>query len=333
MSPKNESHAMTTMPIATETDPSAMERELLVTGRRSVARDVVEIELSSADGSPLPTWTPGSHIDVQVENGWRQYSLVDIEETASCWRFAVLHDRHGRGGSAFLHGQVQAGSILRVRGPRNNFGLVPSPRYLFLAGGIGVTPLLSMAAAAERAGASWEFVYCARDRGAMSYVDHLESYGERVLVNADDVRGLFDLRDFLEHVRPDTVVYACGPAPFLDATAAATAHWPSGSLHVERFEPRELEGLVDRDIVVELASSGQTVNVPAGQSVLDAVRAAGVQVLSSCSEGTCGTCEVAVLAGEVEHRDSVLSPEEQEESDVMMICVSRARGVFLKLDL
>lgn len=319
-----------------------MERELVVTGRRVVARDVVEIELASVDGSTLPPWSPGSHVDVQVGDGWRQYSLIGAgagadltrgDDTLSLWRVAVLRDPNGRGGSLHIHTQVQPGSVLRVRGPRNNFDLVPADRYLFLAGGIGITPLLSMVSAAVRAGIPWDVVYCARDRGAMAYLDELQSYGERLLVNADDEVGLFDLAGFLKDVRPDTVVYACGPDPFLNATVAATAHWPVGSLHVERFEPREIEGLVDHDFVVELASNGKTVDVPAGQSVLDAVRAAGVQVLSSCSEGTCGTCEVSVLAGDVEHRDSVLSPEEQEDSDVMMICVSRARGDFLKLDL
>lgn len=226
------------------------------------------------------------------------------------------------------------GDRLATRGPRNNFPLLPADRYLFLAGGIGVTPLVGMVGDAERRGVEWSMLYCGRTRTAMAMADELATrWASRVDVHADDERGLPDLAALLARPQPGTAVYACGPAPFLDAVAAATTEWPPRSLHVERFAPVDDTAAPGVAFEVELRTSGRVLTVPAGRSALEVIQEAGVQVLSSCAEGTCGTCETVVLEGEVDHRDSVLSPEEQAASETIMICVSRARGSRLVLDL
>jgi ferredoxin-NADP reductase len=306
--------------------------QVVVRAKREIATGVVELVLGGS-GQALPAWTPGAHIDVVLPTGSaRQYSLLP---SASCdeWRLAVLREGNGRGGSRFIHDELQVGDELTTRGPRNNFPLVPADRYLFLAGGIGVTPLVAMLGDADDRGVEWSMLYCGRTRTAMAMVDELATrWPGRIEIHADDERGLPDLRAVLAGPRPGTAVYACGPAPFLDAATAATVDWPRGSLHIERFTPVESNS-PDVAFEVELRSSGRILAVPAGRSVLDVVQDAGVQVLSSCTEGTCGTCETVVLDGEVDHRDSILSQEEQDASETMMICVSRARGSRLVLEL
>jgi ferredoxin-NADP reductase len=223
---------------------------------------------------------------------------------------------------------------VRVRGPRNHFPLLPSPRYLFVAGGIGITPILTMVAAAEATGARWELVYGGRRRASMAFLDELAGYGERVAVRPQDEFGLLDLDALLGTPQPDTLVYCCGPEPLLAAVEQRCADWPSGSLRVERFTAKPLtEPVLTGAFEVELAQSGLTLTVPPDRSILDVAEDAGVNVMSSCSEGTCGTCETPVLDGEPDHRDSVLTEEEQAANDCMMICVSRSRCPKLVLDL
>jgi ferredoxin-NADP reductase len=230
---------------------------------------------------------------------------------------------------------VHAGSAVHVRGPRNNFPLAPSGEYLFIAGGIGITPILPMIAAAEAAGSAWRLVYGGRSRASMALLDRLEPYGDRVDVVPHDEGGLrARLSSFIEAAQDGTQVYCCGPESLLAAVEEHCAPWPPGSLHVERFAARTMEEPVLRaPFEVELAQTGTTVVVPPDRSILQAVSEVGVYVLSSCEEGTCGTCETDVLAGEVDHRDSVLSAEERAANETMMICVSRARCPRLVLDL
>jgi ferredoxin-NADP reductase len=226
------------------------------------------------------------------------------------------------------------GDRVHVRGPRNNFPLVGSPRYLFVAGGIGITPLLPMIRAAEAAGADWRLVYGGRRRASMAFLDELAGYGDRVSVRPQDETGLLDLDALLGTPQPDTLVYCCGPEPLLAAVEQRCAGWPRGALHVERFAPRpqaEPARAVAFDVV--LAQSGRTLTVPPDRSILSVLEQAGVGVLSSCAEGTCGTCETTVLEGVPEHRDSVLDEQERERNDCMMICVSRACSDRLVLDL
>jgi ferredoxin-NADP reductase len=221
-----------------------------------------------------------------------------------------------------------------VRGPRNNFPLAPSPRYLFIAGGIGITPMLPMVRAAVAARAEWQLVYGGRQRSSMAFLDELAGHGERVRVWPQDEAGFLPLDELLGQPQPDTLVYCCGPEPLLSAVERGCAGWPRGALHVERFVAKPLtEPVRTEAFEVRLASSGLTLTVPVDRSILSVVEEAGVGVLSSCGEGTCGTCETPVLEGVPDHRDSVLDAEQREAGDCMMICVSRSCTPRLVLDL
>ncbi|MGW2952107.1 PDR/VanB family oxidoreductase [Streptomyces eurythermus] len=310
--------------------------DLVVARRTDEADGVVSLDLRRADDAPLPAWTPGAHIDlVLAPDLVRQYSLCSSPEDSRVWRVAVLREEDGRGGSLHVHDKLSEGDPVRVRGPRNHFPLEGAEKYLFIAGGIGITPIVPMLERAERQGRAWELVYGGRTLASMAFRDALVTrYGERVRVRPEDVYGLLDLDTLLGTPRPGTLVYCCGPEPLLEAVEQRCADWPAGTLHVERFTPRDPQAPVrDGAFEVELARSGITVTVPPGESVLRAVEEAGVQVLSSCREGTCGTCETTVLEGTVDHRDSLLTPAEREAHDTMMICVSRAACPRLVLDL
>ncbi|MCO5995235.1 PDR/VanB family oxidoreductase [Actinoallomurus rhizosphaericola] len=311
------------------------ETEVVVAGRDRAADGVVRLTLRRPDGGPLPAWAPGAHIDLLLDGGLsRQYSLCGSPEDRTAWRIAVLREPDGRGGSAYVHDRLPVGTRLRVRGPRGNFPFRPAERYLFIAGGIGITPLLPMVAAAERAGARWRLLYGGRTRASMAFLDELTGYGDAVSVRPQDETGLLDLDAFLGEPDDRTLVYCCGPEPLLAAVEErCRSGWPPGALQVERFHPRETGTTDDAAFEVVLARSGRTLTVPAGGSVLETVRSAGVEVLYSCTEGTCGTCETDVLEGEPDHRDSVLTEEERAGGETMMICVSRSRGPRLVLDL
>ncbi|MDN3025366.1 PDR/VanB family oxidoreductase [Streptomyces sp. S.PB5] len=308
------------------------EAELVVARRESAADGVLALTLRHPLGEQLPVWEPGAHIDVVLGPGLeRQYSLCGDPADRTAWRIAVLREPDGRGGSAHVHEQLGQGDKVRVRGPRNHFALRPAPRYRFIAGGIGITPILPMLAAAEARGAEWTLLYGGRTRDSIAFTGELSRYGDRVTVAPQDETGLLDLASVLDDVPEGTLVYCCGPGPLLDAVEARCPE--PGVLHMERFTPKEQETGENTAFEVELARSGTTVTVPADVSVLDAVRAAGVEVLFSCTEGTCGTCETDVLEGTPDHRDSVLTDEEQAAGETMMICVSRCRGKRLVLDL
>jgi ferredoxin-NADP reductase len=300
------------------------------------AEGVVVLDLQDPSGAELPAWTPGAHIDLELRAGLvRQYSLCGDPHDRSVWRIAVLREPAGRGGSEHVHETLVEGRTVAVRGPRNNFPMVDSLRFLFIAGGIGITPILPMLIAAEAVGAEWELHYGGRSRRSMAFLESLEeATGNRITLHPQDEVGLIDLPAILGTPRPDTVVYTCGPEPLLKAVEQHCAAWPEGSLHVERFSPKELgEPVLADSFEVELTLSGLTLTVPPDRSILDVVEEAGVQVLSSCQEGTCGTCETPVLAGEVDHRDSLLTPAEQAVNDTMFICVSRAACAKLVLEL
>ncbi|KUO10222.1 PDR/VanB family oxidoreductase [Streptomyces sp. DSM 15324] len=307
------------------------EAELVVERREPAADGVLALTLRHPLGAPLPAWEPGAHVDLVLGPGLeRQYSLCGDPADVMAWRVAVLREPAGRGGSAHVHEQLGQGDKVRVRGPRNHFPLRPSPRYRFIAGGIGITPVLPMVAAAEAAGAEWTLLYGGRSRDSMAFTGELARYGDRVTVAPQDETGLLDLGSVLDGLPEGTLVYCCGPGPLLDAVEARC---PAGALHLERFQPKEQQAGEETEFEVELAQSGRTLTVAPGVSVLDTVRAAGVEVLYSCAEGTCGTCETDVLEGTPDHRDSVLSAEEREAGETMMICVSRCAGKRLVLDL
>jgi ferredoxin-NADP reductase len=307
------------------------EAELVVAESEFAADGVLALALRHPLGEQLPLWEPGAHIDVVLGPGLeRQYSLCGDPADRTAWRIAVLREPDGRGGSAYVHEQLRQGDKVRVRGPRNHFRLEPAPRYRFVAGGIGITPLLPMLAAAEAAGAEWSLLYGGRTRNSIAFTEELSRYGDRVTVAPQDEVGLLDLPSVLDDVPEGTLVYCCGPGPLLDAVEARC---PGGILHLERFQPKVQEAGADSEFEVVLERSAKTVTVPVGVSVLDTVRAAGVEVLFSCTEGTCGTCETDVLDGTPDHRDSVLSEEERAAGETMLICVSRCLGKRLVLDL
>jgi ferredoxin-NADP reductase len=309
---------------------------LQVASRREGAEGVVVLELRDPSGAELPAWAPGAHVDLLLPQGLtRQYSLCGDPADRSVWRIGVLREPEGRGGSAYVHDELAEGTEVDVRGPRNNFPLVPSPRYVFIAGGIGITPILPMVAAAQAAGADVELHYGGRTRRSMAFLESLEELtGSPATLHPQDEVGLIDLPAVLGSPRPDTLVYCCGPEPLLGAVEERCGAWPPGALHVERFSPKEVGEPVRSDAFeVELAQSGLTLTVPPDRSILDVVEEAGIPVLSSCQEGTCGTCETPVLEGEVDHRDSLLTVQEQQANDKMFICVSRAACPKLVLDL
>ncbi len=307
---------------------------LEVTAREARAEGVVALTLSRPDGGRLPDWAPGAHIDLVLPNGLtRQYSLCGDRWDAHSYRIGVLREPAGRGGSAYVHDRLRPGDRVGVGGPRNNFPLVPSGRYLFVAGGIGITPLLPMIHQADLLGADWTLLYGGRRRASMAFTDELAAYGDRVHLVPEDEHGLLDLASWLGTPRPGTKVYCCGPAPLLAAVESACRDWPPFSLHVERFTAREQAPARDEPFEVELRRTGTTVTVTPGISVLEAVRGAGVDVLSSCRQGTCGTCETGVLAGVPDHRDSILADHERAAGEVMFVCVSRSCSDRLVLDL
>jgi ferredoxin-NADP reductase len=301
-----------------------------------VADGVVTLTLAAPDGGRLPDWTPGAHVDLTLEGGLtRQYSLCGDRWDAHTYRVGVLLEPAGRGGSRHVHEQLEPGHLVGLGGPRNHFPLVPAESYLFVAGGIGITPVLPMIAQAELLGADWRLLYGGRTRASMAFLDELAGHGDRVQVAPQDEGGLRSrLAGFLGEPRPGTPVYACGPAPLLTAMAAACAGWPARTLRTERFVAAEQGAPVRAGAFdVELHRSGRTVTVAPDTSVLEALSAIGVEVLSSCRQGTCGTCETTVLAGRPDHRDSLLDDDERAAGDCMYPCVSRSRSDLLVLDL
>ncbi len=309
-----------------------VEVELTVTSMLHPAEDVAELRLARADAQPLPPWTPGAHIDVVLSPELvRQYSLCGDPADLSTYRIAVLREPQGRGGSAAVH-QLSVGDVVTMRGPRNNFALHEAREYIFIGGGIGITPLVPMIAAVEATGAPWHLAYGGRTRNSMACVPELLTYGDRVRLVPQDEEGLLDLGSILAAPRVHTLIYCCGPEPLLAAVEEHATRWPAGALKIERFTAKEIDTEGDESFDLVLDRSGVTVQVAPDQTVFDAMRAAGVAVLGSCLEGICGTCETPVLEGEVDHRDSVLEPDEQEAMDAMMVCVSRARGDRLVLD-
>ncbi|MFY9633701.1 MAG: PDR/VanB family oxidoreductase [Cellulosimicrobium cellulans] len=316
-----------------EPDPSQV--KLIVTAKTRVADEVVALTLAHPDGRRLPDWTPGSHVDVVLPSGAnRQYSLCGDRWDAHSYRIAVLHEPAGRGGSTYIHEELTAGNLLAVGGPRNNFRLVPSGKYLFIAGGIGITPMLPMIRQAEMLGADWKLLYLGRARSTMAFLDELAAYGDRVVVLPKDESGPSPLEKLIGGPAADTKVYVCGPHRLLAAVEDHCAAWPAGLLRLEHFAAKA-QGAPARDLPfeVELARAGLSVTVPPDASILDALHGAGVNILTSCREGTCGTCEVPVLAGVPDHRDSILTDADRASGNCMFPCVSRSCSDRLVLDL
>ena len=324
------------MATTTRTVVHEHEAELLVQKAEVVAEDVVALTLVSPAGETLPSWSPGAHIDlVLADDLVRQYSLCSAPGEDGAWRIGVLRTPDSRGGSQRVHDTLTEGAAVTIRGPRNHFPLVAASTYLFIAGGIGITPMLPMIAQAEAAGADWRLLYGGRHRASMAFLPELAQYGDLVTIVPQDEAGFLDLDGVLGTPQEGTLVYCCGPEGLLSAVEAKCANWPSGSLHLERFsaKPQETSEVADESFELVLQQTGVTVTVPPNMSVFEAALEAGANVLGSCMEGICGTCETEVVEGDVDHRDSVLNEDEWASNEFMMICVSRCKSKRLVLDI
>lgn len=320
----------------TQTQSDEERQELLVKQMTWEADGVLSLSLVHPDGKPLPEWTPGAHVDLTLRGSLvRQYSLCGDPADETRYRVAVLREQAALGGSEYVHEGLRPGHRLHVVGPRNNFSFVPASRYVFVAGGIGITPILAMVREAEAQGVEWELWYGGRRKESMAFLDELAAYGARVHVVPEDEYGRLDLAAALPGPEAGMLVYACGPEPLLAALEEHTSGWPDGILQLERFKAKKIATGPggDQPVTVECRRSGRNVDVASDCSILDALESAGISVPSSCRDGICGTCETRVLDGTPDHRDSLLSASEQATGASMMVCVSRARSPRLVLDL
>lgn len=302
-----------------------------------VAEGIRSFELVQPDGSELPPFTPGSHVKVQTPSGaMRKYSLSNDPAERDRYVITVKRDAAGQGGSVSMHDDVKEGDTLPTSVPDNAFPLVEKAKgYLFIAGGIGITPILSMIRSfGELPPAPWKLFYLTRSPASTAFLDDLSQpeLKKQVRIHHDqgDPARTFDLWPALE--KPNTAhVYCCGPRPLMEAVRDMTGHWSPANVHFESFNEGGGVRPEDQPFKVKLARSGGEYNVPVGQSILSVLREHGCDAASSCESGTCGTCRTGLLGGEADHRDMVLMPEEMEHQ--IMICVSRARSPELVLDL
>jgi vanillate O-demethylase ferredoxin subunit len=312
-----------------------------VTRKRSEALGIASLEFASADGQPLPSFAAGSHVDVHLPNGLvRQYSLCNNPCETHRYLIAVLRDENGRGGSKAVHDLIHEGDRLQISVPRNHFALAhAAPHHLLLAGGIGVTPILCMAERLAAVGEPFEMHYCSRSKDRTAFVERIEHAPFSALVNFhyDDHPGgsTFDLGRVLDGAPAGAHLYVCGPRGFMDAVLAAAREkeWSEERLHYEFFGAPPVQTGSDKSFLVRVASSGATVEVPPGCTVIQALAAHGVEVLTSCEQGVCGTCLTRIIDGEPDHRDSYLTPEEQAANDQFLPCCSRSKSSLLVLDL
>ena len=315
--------------------------ELIVSRLTAEAEGVVGIELRSAHGLPLPPFTAGAHIDLHLPGGMaRQYSLCNDPRETHRYCLGVGLAAASRGGSAYLHQQLREGDKVAVSAPRSLFGIDSSAtEHLFIAGGIGITPILSMIHWCEANQAVWRLLYCVRSRQRAAYAGLLSRYGERVTVHADDEHSgaTADLAGLLGDHATGAHVYCCGPVPLMDAVAdaAARAGIHKASAHFERFNaaPAPLPPNGDKSFVVKFRRSGVSFVVPPDASILQTLEQHGMAWPFSCREGLCRTCEVPLLSGTADHRDSVLSDDERAANTCLIVCVSRARSDELELDM
>ncbi|TPG36478.1 PDR/VanB family oxidoreductase [Mycolicibacterium hodleri] len=312
--------------------------ELIVRQRITPAEGIVLLDLAHPDDEDLPRWEPGAHVDLMLADGLiRQYSLCGDPSEPGIWRVGILLDPNSRGGSRFVHDNLREGVSVRVRGPRNHFPLVDAPRYRFIAGGIGITPIAAMLEAAHRDGHDWTLLYGGRTKASMAFADELaERFPDRVTIWPQEERGLLDLETLLKEPDDSTLIYCCGPEPLLNAVEQNCVGWQPGALHIERFAaktvaPDEEASLARIEVVCQ--RSGTTLEVAPDQTILDVLEEAGIPIMASCYEGICGTCEARVLDGSPDHRDSMLSDAEKAAGEVMLVCVSRSLTERLVLDL
>jgi ferredoxin-NADP reductase len=315
--------------------------ELRVAAIRYEAEGIHSFELLPAVGACLPAFSAGAHVDIHLGNGLvRSYSLTNSPSQRNCYVIGVNRDRASRGGSVYMHERVRVGDVLKVSEPRNNFPLAEDAAHsVLIAGGIGITPLRSMLFRLQALGRSWELIYCARNRRNAAFFDELTALGEdsghRIRFHFDDETDgqKLELREVLAGRPDDTHFYCCGPVSMLGAFEEAAVGLAEQCVHVEYFAARQLAATESGGFNVRLAKSARVLPIAPGQTILDAVLEAGIRVSYSCMEGICGSCETRVLDGTPDHRDLVLSKQQQGANDRMMICCSRAKSAELVLDL
>lgn len=310
-----------------------------VSNIQALARDIVLVELQHALGQALPGATPGSHIDLHLPNGLvRQYSLTNAqgEISQSCYQVAIGRDAQSRGGSAWIHDKMRVDTTLAISEPRNLFELDTNQRHkvLLIGAGIGITPIYAMAKAAASAGMDWCLVACARSASRLAFAEEIQALDkERVHVHVDLEQGRpLDLKAWLTSEKWGAV-YACGPAGLLDAIEEQTQHWPAGSVHMERFKAAEQDNSSNQAFDLVLSKSGQSLQVNATETALEALERCGIEHPYACREGLCGTCEVTLIEGQPDHRDSVLGAQDRAEGRRFIPCVSRCAGSRLVIDL
>ncbi len=303
------------------------------------AESINSYELVAPTGDDLVAFTAGSHIDLHLSNGMiRSYSLVNDQSERNRYVIAVNKDAASRGGSSNIHETLRAGDLITVSHPKNNFGLEENASHsVLIAGGIGITPLLSMIRRLGALGRSWELHYAARSRSAAAFLDELSNLGSdaaKLHLHFDHEHSgrILDLSTIVKNAPGHAHLYCCGPVTMLEAFEAATADRPAARVHVEYFKAKEKPAL-EGGFEVRLARSNQTVMVEPGGTILNALLDAGITVNYSCSEGVCGTCETRVIAGIPDHRDLFLGKEEQAANNTMMICCSGSKSSTLVLDL
>lgn len=299
------------------------------------APEIHSYELRPAEGGDLPPFTAGAHIDLTLPSGLvRSYSLVNSQAERHRYVIAIQKDRGSRGGSKWLHENLRIGDIVAVAGPRNNFSLNEAAAHsIFLAGGIGITPIVSMIDRLEALGRQWQLVYCARQRAGTAFAARLEKKPQ-VRFNFDEEPGgkMIDIAALVAAAPPEAHLYCCGPLPMLEAFERATERLPRERVHVEYFTAKEAAAR-EGGFTLVLAKSGREVPVPAGKTILDALKAVGIDVPHSCTEGICGTCETRVLEGIPDHRDLILTADERAANKTMMICCSGSKSEKLVLEL
>jgi ferredoxin-NADP reductase len=311
---------------------------LRVAAVRCEARDVLGLELRDPAGASLPAFAAGAHVDLHLaERLVRPYSLCNSPAERDRYCLGIGLARDSRGGSRRIHETLRVGDLLRVGAPRNHFPLDDSDAdCVFIAGGIGITPILSMIHACIARGRPWTLHYCVRNRVRAAYSEALIALGqERVRFHVDDEQHgrLFDAAAALGDIAVDAHVYCCGPQPLMQAVAAAGSDRPAAQMHFEWFTAAAVDSRTDRGFRVRLARTGLEFEVPPATSLLDALEAHGCGVPYACREGSCGSCRTEVLSGECEHRDTVLTAAERDSHRALMVCVSRGRSSLLELDL
>lgn len=299
------------------------------------APNIVSYELRSTDGSLLPEFTAGAHIDLKLPIGMtRSYSLLNQQGERERYVIAVQRDRTSRGGSKWIHQNLKPGEIVSVNGPRNNFKVdEEADKSVFIAGGIGITPMLSMTDRLKCLKKDWELVFCARTRNSTPFMERLQS-DARVHFNFDRERGgtFLDIASVIASYGPRTHFYCCGPTSMLESFESATVHLPRQQVHIEYFSAAEPPATAGGFKIV-LAKSGLEIDVVAGKTILEALNDAGIVIPYSCAEGVCGTCETTILEGIPDHRDRILTEAERAANNKMMICCSGAKSDRLVLDI